>query len=236
VANFVNEFAWFYKRRGARADTPFTPDQLSGIAWFDPRAGVFVERSSPTTPSTDGQPVGTWEAVTGEVAVAPSDAARPTYRANGGKPYLEFDGTNDTLVTLDIDVTYEYAAGMRLAGTTATNYGGVFDCVDDTGGLGPRYAVFNQGASTHFNTPRAVYKDDAALSAPFDIAPANVFMVYGVRVADAHKDVVDASGRGIAQMGSTYYLACRVADLILSPADFTVGEQDQVWNFIAGRL
>lgn len=71
--------------------------------WARPGTGMFTERSSPATSTTNGNPVGTWRGINGSSAnvdgIAPSDAARPTYRSTGlnGTPALEFDGTDDVL-------------------------------------------------------------------------------------------------------------------------------------------
>lgn len=77
----------------------FLPTSVSGLAvWLDPSYGAYQERTSPTTPSAAGDPVGTWIARTGHVFTAASDSGRPTMRAGAnGRPYLEFDGTNDSL-------------------------------------------------------------------------------------------------------------------------------------------
>lgn len=122
------------RRAGGAA---FDPSSLSGLAlWLDPASGVFQERTGAgaTTPAGDGDPVGTWKARNAAVYfVAPADAARPTYRANAGKPYLEFDGSDDylsvTTTALDAAAGCCLAVGTRpgtqVAGLpTAVGFGG----------------------------------------------------------------------------------------------------------------
>ena len=75
--------------------------------WLDPSQGVFTERtgSSATTPSTTGNPVGTWRARNGTInCTATTDASRPNYRSTGmnGYPALQFDATDDFLSCPDL--------------------------------------------------------------------------------------------------------------------------------------
>lgn len=101
-------------------------DIAAVLCWLDPSQGCYVERSSPSTPCGNGDPVGTWNARTGQVFTAPSDAARPTYRANGGNPYVDFDGMNDTLAntTISLDIsTQESWLNARGTGSSFLDMG-----------------------------------------------------------------------------------------------------------------
>ena len=51
---------------------------------------------------SDNDPVTTWVDSIGSDDLTSSGTARPTYKANAGDPYLEFDGTNDVLSNLTV--------------------------------------------------------------------------------------------------------------------------------------
>ncbi len=90
----------------------WTPAQLatgaSTWAWYDPSdMGTLFQDSAGTTPVTAaGQAVGRINDKSGNGfnATQSTAAARPIYRIDAnGRPYLEFDGTDDSLATGNID-------------------------------------------------------------------------------------------------------------------------------------
>lgn len=92
---------------------------------LDPSYGCYEERLSPTTPCTDGSPVGTWiDQKSSILFIAPNDSARPIWRANSGRPYITFDGVNDLLSCTNVGFTMGGAGDFTVAaGFTATGAG-----------------------------------------------------------------------------------------------------------------
>jgi hypothetical protein len=78
----------------------FDPFSGPGLAlWRDPAFGAFWERTSPITPTVAiGDPLGTWNAKSGQVSTAPTNGSRPLLRYWGSQPNFEFDGSDDQLV------------------------------------------------------------------------------------------------------------------------------------------
>jgi len=111
-------------------------DDVNVTCHLDPAQGVYQERTgsppSSLTPSTVGDPVGTWESVEGLVFRAPSDAKRPTLGQDSatGQKYIIFtnvDGTPQYFISDDAASTwtylnngtsYELAIGMYSLATT----------------------------------------------------------------------------------------------------------------------
>jgi hypothetical protein len=109
-------------------------DTVSGLSssWIGPEtesteAGAFDPSDIPSIVHwwkasslalADNDPVSTLEDLIGSADLTASGSARPTYKANAGDPYLEFDGVDDkleaTLSALSSDFTYvmvvEYVA------------------------------------------------------------------------------------------------------------------------------
>lgn len=83
------------------ASCTFPTSGLSKIIELDPAdtAKIFTTIAGSTNPA-DGDPVGRWVDKNGSYAftAAADDGTRPTWRYNGGKPYVEFDGTDDLLL------------------------------------------------------------------------------------------------------------------------------------------
>jgi len=79
----------------------FSPTDLSGLLWWvKADAGVFQEHDSKTTPSGNGNPVGTWEDQSGnavDFSAPASDNTRPTLvtGVQNGLPGVLGDGVND---------------------------------------------------------------------------------------------------------------------------------------------
>lgn len=116
----------------------FSPASLPGLAvWFDPAFGLFQERTgaSATTPAAAAaDPVGTWRARNVAVYLtAPADAARPTLRFSGTRPYLEFDGTDDQLLNSTAPADWDssphtwYATATGNAGAEAVGLASTYN-------------------------------------------------------------------------------------------------------------
>lgn len=61
---------------------------------------LYKDTAGTTAVTADGDPVGRWTDANGSgfyVQSAADDTTRPTYRTNGGYPYVEFDGYDDIL-------------------------------------------------------------------------------------------------------------------------------------------
>jgi hypothetical protein len=77
------------------------PVSLSAVtAWYKADAGVYSDAG--TTPAADGATVQQWndQSGNGNHATQATSGSRPAYRAtaHNGRPVLQFDGVNDTLV------------------------------------------------------------------------------------------------------------------------------------------
>ena len=84
---------------GGGSSLPVAEDGLVLFLEADDTDTLFQTVAGTTAPA-DGSPIGTWQDKSGagnHLTAAADDTARPTYRTNGGLPYLEFDGSNDVL-------------------------------------------------------------------------------------------------------------------------------------------
>jgi hypothetical protein len=108
----------------------FSPNALfaSGEAgdWFDPSdlSRMWQDTAGTTAVTADGQTVARIDGQRGVVSLRQSDAAkRPAYKTSAGLHWLQFDGTNDVLVsaaTINWGVSsFSATVGVRY-GTTAT--------------------------------------------------------------------------------------------------------------------
>lgn len=77
--------------------------------WYDPSdtATLFQDTAGLTPVTSDGDPVRRMEdkSGNGNHAIAPSDAARPTYKTSGGLGWLEFNGVDNSMAAPAIDFT-----------------------------------------------------------------------------------------------------------------------------------
>lgn len=103
-------------RRGAGGSPPppaFTPADLflaSEVGfWANVTPSRLWQDTARTTPVTAaGQPVGSWQLTTASGVIYAEQAtsgARPTYQVDTGVGYLDFDGTDDSLVVSSLDLT-----------------------------------------------------------------------------------------------------------------------------------
>lgn len=93
-------------RRHLAIKEVFTPNTFSPALWLDAsdQSTMYQERtgaSATTLVSSDADPIGTWKdkSGNGRHVTAPSDAARPTFKAaiQNGRSVARFDGVNDIL-------------------------------------------------------------------------------------------------------------------------------------------
>ncbi len=86
--------------------------------WYDPSdLTTMFQDSAGTTPVTaDGQTVGKIldKSGRGNHAVAPSDAARPLYKTDGGLHWLQFDGVDDRVSSASLDLSGTSTATLLL--------------------------------------------------------------------------------------------------------------------------
>lgn len=68
---------------------PWTPSALAHV--------VHRWRAKSITGLSDNDPVTTWNDLVGSAHLTSSGSSRPTYKANAGDPYLEFDGVDDVM-------------------------------------------------------------------------------------------------------------------------------------------
>lgn len=74
------------------------PIFFGAAIWLDPRFGCFSDAG--VTPCVDGSSVFRWQdRITGMQFDQTIIANRPTWRANGGYPFVQFDGVDDLLQT-----------------------------------------------------------------------------------------------------------------------------------------
>lgn len=78
-----------------------SPADIAGLSfWYDAQDGSTVfQNDALTTPGANGQPVGGWTDKSGNGRLISNiGTARPTYRSAGSPRFVEFDGSNDSLV------------------------------------------------------------------------------------------------------------------------------------------
>ena len=217
--------------RLATAAPAFTPAQLPTLSlWLDPAYGCYVERTGPVTPCGDNDPVGTWVARTGQVFTAPSNAARPTFKANAGKPYLQLDGADDTLAAT-LSLTFaEIWAGINLLAFA---------------GNAPSLA----GSAAHVRVGPCWYPDTATLYAgdPSDALHPLVNRVdNAVTTAwpgGAHAASQSGAARTYAAVATTLgrvagvdFLNARLSHVIFLSSQAAAAERARLYGFLAGRL
>lgn len=88
----------------------WTPADLASLVhWY---------RASDLVGYNDTDPVGTWPDTAGSSDATSAGSARPLYRTGSGQPYLQFDGTDDTLhatVTGLTDLTWVVILSVQSA-------------------------------------------------------------------------------------------------------------------------
>lgn len=86
---------------------------------------LWQTNTGTTAVASDGDVVGTWKDWTSngrDLTSAANDTTRPVYRAGGGYPYLEFDGSNDVLRWLgDLGLWNSSGYTVAIAFRSATN-------------------------------------------------------------------------------------------------------------------
>lgn len=86
-------------------------------AWFDPSdVSTLFQDSEGTIPVTSpGQPVGRMldKSPNGHHAVQASSTARPIYRHENGRHWLEFDGVDDRMI---LEASFDMNAGQIIMG------------------------------------------------------------------------------------------------------------------------
>ncbi len=148
------------------ATCTFPTSGLTKIIELDPAdtAKIFTTIAGSTNPA-DGDPVGRWVDKNGSYAftAAADDGTRPTYRANSGKPYVEFDGTDDLLLNTSASMgvygnsTQSSTVGVATRAVAAAQ--GVIWTETHSSGLSAYYTM-RQGA-VDFNDTYAWLRDDA---------------------------------------------------------------------------
>src|SRR5688500_7354080 len=86
------------------------------ILWFDYNFGRYQEitGASATTPANVGDPVGTWQARTGQYATAPSTGTRSTCASDGIQPDDSDDIYNISTISLTGNFTI-YTSGFVIS-------------------------------------------------------------------------------------------------------------------------
>lgn len=79
---------------------------------------------------SDNDPVGTWVDDIGTADLTGAGGVRPTYKANGGDPYVEFDGTDDSLSGTIGGLT-NFSVTIIWERVSTTNYGRTFETNGD---------------------------------------------------------------------------------------------------------
>lgn len=151
------------------------PNDLADLlVWLDPSFGCYVERASQTTPCTDGASVGSWVARTGQIFVAPSDGQRPIYRTNNGQPYLEFDGSDDTLANAAINFDISNQETWLTTRGTGTNFIDIGDGAQ---------RLYYTGGLTAATTGSLYIKTGAFHETANQFLPRHVFTPHGYTVS-----------------------------------------------------
>lgn len=87
----------------------WTPKALAPLIWLDPsdKSTLFQDAAGTVPVTADNDPIGLIKDKSGNGyhASQSTSAKRPKYRTGGGKPYIEFDGTQTFLATGSINAT-----------------------------------------------------------------------------------------------------------------------------------
>lgn len=129
---------------------------------------LYTDTAGTTNVTADGDPVGRWKDANGSgfyVQSAADDTTRPTYRTNGGFPYVEFDGTNDILRRTSTALGLYAAGAMTVVAavqTTAAAQGNVASEAWNSSDT-PLY-LFMRNLSADFNDSNAFIRADDSSS------------------------------------------------------------------------
>lgn len=146
---------------GGVSDTYTTTTEAGGVSL--PTSGLLLRLDaddlstlyqtvdgSTTQVSADADPVGYWGDKSGagfHLAAPANDTTRPTYRANGGLPYIEFDGSNDILRRLSKLGIYDAAQAsgvtIMVALRSATSSPSSNSCVVMEGNTGTTVQIYS---------------------------------------------------------------------------------------------
>jgi hypothetical protein len=85
----------------------FANDETGYIFDLSDASTVLQERSSPSTPSGNGDPIGTLLDLSPNAAhlVAPADGQRPTYNVSGENGWAQFDSASNTILSRSYSMT-----------------------------------------------------------------------------------------------------------------------------------
>jgi hypothetical protein len=113
----------------------FSGSTLPGLTLFPPAVAAWSPADlsnitqwfkATTLALSDNDPVSTWvDSINGNDATG-AGAARPTYKANAGDPYVEFDGTNDSLTFTRSAALNDLTVVVVLDMLTSVDYDRVF--------------------------------------------------------------------------------------------------------------
>ncbi len=104
----------------------FSSGELGFIFDLSDNSTVFQERSSPSTPSANNDPIGTLVDLSGNSLspIAPADGQRPTYKVSGGQSWAEFvSASASSLKAFNVNFNdpITFVIGIRITEAIATD-------------------------------------------------------------------------------------------------------------------
>jgi hypothetical protein len=211
----------------------FSPSHLAGLAlWLAADSGVFTDTAR-TTPSANGDPVGGWadQSTNGFHPQQATSGARPTYRTSvGGRPGIEFDGSDDWLdlsagaaglvrnragfsaIVIGHPKSFTSSATFLMASTSGSNSVPRFRLDINNSNTNMRVGARRQDSesTTSINNGTTAAGTDTVWGASASFAGGTVTMWNRAAmpstslVSSGNSDNTDSLLVGIGRMGSTY--------------------------------
>lgn len=199
--------------------------------------------------ASDNDPVSKWIARTGQVFAVASGNARPTYKTGGGKPYLQFDGVDDALSSLQLDLTGN--SGITAAVNARLDIAGAYPMI-----FLPRSATYDSTfveirGNVTAGTPQFVIVSgnaDSAISmvgttlrliATYDNANLALYVDNGAPATAFYAGTIAASGNswiGNRDSSSIYPMNGRIGDIICTKSIISADDRAKLDAFLMDRM
>lgn len=247
-----------------RRSTAFTPLSLTPALWIDPSdTATMFQSNAGTTTVTDTSVCGYAGDKSGNAKHFTSlanNTTRPTWNNNSGKPYLNFDGTDDVLrnntdmgfysagaLSTFIAVRGNPALNTYLFVSTETNGGAYYGIAQSSNGSASDSKIFmlNDASSVRFNSDLAlgiwnnadvVYGvvDDGSSITPYVNGVAGTTVPY-TRSGALTLSCVTLGGLVIGGAGGNWFGA-RIYELVSVKRVLTAPEIVSLNSYLSGQM
>jgi len=236
------------RKSSAATAAAFTPASLSPAAWYDPSdlSTLFQDTAGTTPVTTAGQSVARINDKSGNgLTLTQSTSTKcPTYQVDGnGKPYILFDGTNDTIGNSAavagsahaIGIAVLATAGNQVWATTASSTDRL--CIVATPASGTTRAVTHDGTTATAKSGSGSDTAQVLLAELDQAAPSAALRQNGVALSGT-SSVTPDSNVGTALGSNTSglnFFGGRVYGLVHVASAITATQRGQLETWLGAK-